>query len=104
MPSALSKQEAGLYTLDDVKAAEERTGEKHQLIDGRMYAMAGASEKHVAITGNPYASDLAVYYKDKNYYYPDVAVKCLNGDITSHGLSQRWRMDPWTYLSGKFSG
>lgn len=98
MASALTKQEAKLHTVADVKQLETATGEKHQLIDGRIYSMAGASEKHVAITGNintllnlhfrankincfPYASDLAVYYNDKNYYYPDIAVKCLDGDI-----------------------
>lgn len=98
MASALTKQEAKLYTIADVKQAEASTNEKYQLIDGRIYSMAGASEKHVAITGNintllnmhfrakkitcfPYASDLAVYYNDKNYYYPDIAVKCLDGDI-----------------------
>lgn len=98
MASAITKQEAGLHTVADVQQLETATGEKYQLIDGRIYVMAGASEKHVAITGNintllnlhlrankidcfPYASDLAVYYNDKNYYYPDIAVKCRNGEI-----------------------
>lgn len=73
--------------------------EKWELIDGEVYAMAGASSNHVTIAlnlattlklhlrGKPcktYLSDLRVDVAD-NYYYPDVLVDC--GDVHKNRLS-----------------
>jgi Uma2 family endonuclease len=71
--------------------AEERSREiKHELIDGQVYAMAGASMNHVRISGNIFAefrshlkgskcqvaaSDMQVKV-GSNYFYPDVVVDC----------------------------
>jgi Uma2 family endonuclease len=65
---------------------------KHEYIDGEVYAMAGASDAHVTITGNlymllrnhlrgsgcrVYMSDMkAQLHKRSRYYYPDVMVTC----------------------------
>ncbi|KOR27878.1 hypothetical protein TI05_18065, partial [Achromatium sp. WMS3] len=63
---------------------------KHELINGEIYAMAGAKENHVKITGNVFrnianhliTSPCNVYASDMKLlagcdcYYPDVFVKC----------------------------
>jgi len=63
---------------------------KHELIEGRAYAMAGASKNHERICGNiyaefnhhlknspcePFASDIKVK-AGLNFFYPDVMVVC----------------------------
>ncbi len=63
---------------------------KHELIDGQVYAMAGASANHERIAGNvarkmgnhlegspcePFGSDMKVRAHN-NFYYPDVLVDC----------------------------
>ncbi|MGR9053546.1 MAG: Uma2 family endonuclease [Gammaproteobacteria bacterium] len=69
----------------------ELTGEvKHELIDGYVYAMAGASANHERIAGNvyrkfgnhlegsscePFGSDMKVK-AGSNFFYPDVIVDC----------------------------
>ncbi|MDJ0845416.1 Uma2 family endonuclease [Crocosphaera sp.] len=65
---------------------------KHEYRDGEIYAMAGASDAHVTITGNIFAllrnhvrgSNCRVYISDmkarleklNRFYYPDVLVTC----------------------------
>ena len=65
---------------------------KHEYIDGEVYAMAGASDAHVTITGNLFSllrshlrgSGCRVYMLDmkaqiqaiNRYFYPDVMVTC----------------------------
>lgn len=74
---------------------QERTGtEKHEYAAGRVYAMAGASERHNRIAGNlyaslhrrslehgstPFISDMRVAI-DQVVYYPDLMVCCETGD------------------------
>ena len=69
----------------------EQTREvKHELIDGRAYAMTGASANHERIAGNlysefrhhlksspcePFGSDMKLRVRD-NFYYPDILVDC----------------------------
>ena len=63
---------------------------KHELIDGRVYAMAGASANHERISVNvlaeirshlksspcePFGSDMKLKV-DSNFFYPDVIVDC----------------------------
>ena len=69
---------------------EMKSEVKHELIDGRIYAMAGASKNHERIAGNiyaefsrhlkksscePFASDIKVK-AGVNFFYPDVMVVC----------------------------
>lgn len=65
---------------------------KHEYIDGQVYAMAGASDAHVTVTGNLFAllrnhvrgGSYRVYIADmkarieslNRFYYPDVMVTC----------------------------
>ena len=75
---------------------EEQQNEKHEYIDGQIYAMAGASENHVIITDNfsatlvtqlrggqcrSFSSDMKVSILEKSiYYYPDLLVTCDQRD------------------------
>ncbi|OCQ92096.1 hypothetical protein BCD64_20075 [Nostoc sp. MBR 210] len=75
---------------------EEKSSIKHEYIDGYIYAMAGASDPHVTITGNLFSlvrnyvrgSGCRVYIADmkarieslNRYYYPDVMVTCDSRD------------------------
>ncbi|WPD24626.1 MAG: hypothetical protein SD837_08700 [Candidatus Electrothrix scaldis] len=41
-----------LFTKDDYLLLEEKADTKHELVNGEIYAMSGAKENHVKITGN----------------------------------------------------
>ena len=71
--------------------------QRYELIDGQVYAQAGASRKHTKIALNlatkfqthlkdspcqPYVSDLKVKI-EQNYFYPDVVVDCGEDDYTA---------------------
>jgi Uma2 family endonuclease len=76
----------------DYLEAEEDSPTKHEYRQGYAYAMAGASNTHVLITGNFFAllrshvrgGDCRAYISDTKvhvegcsaYYYPDVVVSC----------------------------
>lgn len=85
------------YTSDTPEkylAFEREAEEKHEFRNGKIVAMAGASERHNIIASNlfgelflrlknsdcrAFASDLrvkAVKSKQSNYYYPDVVITC----------------------------
>ncbi|MFZ2451679.1 MAG: Uma2 family endonuclease [Methylovulum miyakonense] len=69
---------------------------RHEYVDGYVYAMAGASERHNRISGNlffhlraaarggrcgVFASDMKLRVKqDRRYYYPDVMLACDPND------------------------
>ena len=88
-------------SIETVSEQEYLDGEKisevkHEYIDGCIYAMAGASRRHVIISGNLFASlrsgakgsrcvtfqsDMKVrVVGKKSYFYPDVVVDC--GEVT----------------------
>lgn len=75
---------------EDYLQGESNSAVKHELIDGQVYAMAGASANHERISGNvyselrnhlkatpcePFGADMKVRVRD-NFYYPDVLVDC----------------------------
>ena len=86
-------------TADQISSTEYLDGEKisaikHELIDGIVYAMAGASENHARISGNlfaelhghlkghscePFMADMKLNI-EQNFYYPDVMVCCDEDD------------------------
>jgi Uma2 family endonuclease len=84
------------FTPEEYFAWEEQQLEKHELIDGRVYAMTGGTQNHSAIKlsigslirshlrGNPcrvFNSDLKVnILHTSNYTYPDLSVTCDNRD------------------------
>ena len=77
-------------SVEDYLQGELQSPVKHELIDGQVVAMAGASANHERIAGNvygelrnhlkslpcePFGSDMKVRVRD-NFYYPDVLVDC----------------------------
>lgn len=79
-------------SIDDYLRGEETARVKHEYLDGRVYAMAGASERHNRIAGNVFfhikaatrgracgvfMSDMKVRERSSNiFYYPDVMLIC----------------------------
>ena len=70
---------------------EKDSNTRHEYIDGQIYAMAGASDRHNRIAGNlynrlddhlgdgpcePFISDMKVWVSETVFYYPDVVVAC----------------------------
>ncbi|HWE61287.1 MAG TPA: Uma2 family endonuclease [Chloroflexota bacterium] len=80
-------------------AAERRGDTKHEYLDGDVWAMAGATDRHVTITtnlvavlrpllrGSPcrlYSTDMQVYPTAEAYFYPDSMVCCDDRDRANH--------------------
>lgn len=79
-------------SLEEYLQMEEHNPIKHEYRDGEIYAMAGANDAHVTITGNLFAllrshvrgSGCRVYIADmkarleqlNRFYYPDILVTC----------------------------
>jgi Uma2 family endonuclease len=84
------------FTPEEYFVWEEQQLERHELIDGRVYAMSGGTQNHSAIKlnigslirahlrGNPcrvFNSDLKVnILHTANYIYPDLSVTCDDRD------------------------
>jgi Uma2 family endonuclease len=84
------------FTPEEYFSWEEKQLERHELIDGRVYAMSGGTQNHSAIAinfllsirshlrgsnCNVFNSDLKVnILNTPNYTYPDVSVTCDNRD------------------------
>ena len=84
-------------SADEYLQLEASSKTKHELVDGQVYAFAGASDKHNRVAGNiyfrirqglkagcrAYISDMKLRvqadFGDK-FYYPDVMVTCSEGD------------------------
>jgi Uma2 family endonuclease len=79
-----------LISVEDYLAGELNSDIKHELIDGTIYAMAGASANHERISVNvlaefrnhlknqpcePFGSDMKLRI-NANFFYPDVMVDC----------------------------
>jgi Uma2 family endonuclease len=80
------------WTVKDYLAYERANPQRHEYLNGKIYAMAGASANHNLITGNAYASlhsqlrkrPCVVYPSDMRvkisrtglYTYPDISVVC----------------------------
>ena len=80
-----------LLTEAEYLRAEREAFEKSEFINGRIVAMAGASENHNVISSNlfgelgtqiknskcrVFSSNIRVKAKKGNYYYPDIVVVC----------------------------
>ena len=46
-------QSQSALTADDYLAWEATQPERHEFVDGETFAMAGAEDRHVTVTGNP---------------------------------------------------
>ena len=90
------KHSVTVITEEEYLAGEEVSAIKHELIDGEVFAMSGASKNHERIFGNvfvnlhahlqnlpcePFSSDVKVRI-DNNFFYPDAMVVC--DDQTDH--------------------
>lgn len=87
------------FTAADYLAWEPAQAERHEYIDGEVFAMAGAEDRHVTVSmniafalrqhlsGSPcrtFMSDMRLYVAVANsYFYPDVLVTCSALDLAS---------------------
>jgi Uma2 family endonuclease len=86
----LATKTTDLISVEDYLTGELSSDIKHELIDGCVYAMAGASANHERISGNvyrkfgnhlenmpcePFGSDMKLRI-NSNFFYPDVMVDC----------------------------
>ena len=88
-----------VFTAVDYLAWENAQTERHEFVDGEVFAMAGAEDRHVTValnlamalrqhlSGSPcrtYMSDMRVHVEAANcYFYPDVVVTCSPADQAS---------------------
>ena len=94
----LAAQKTG-FTADDYLAWEPGQLDRHEYLDGEVFAMAGAEDRHVTasmniaftlrqhLSGSPcrtYMSDMRLHVAAANsYFYPDVLVTCSALDLAS---------------------
>ena len=87
---------------------EEQSDLKHEYIDGEVYAMAGASDRHVTISLNlasalrnhlrgsgcrVFMSDMKAKIETANrFFYPDVMVTCDERDLTNTNYKEYPRL------------
>ena len=88
-----------VFTSSDYLVWEEEQVERHEFLDGEVFAMAGAEDKHVTVSMNLmvalhqhlrsspcriYASDMRLHVEKADaYFYPDVFVTCSKKDLES---------------------
>jgi Uma2 family endonuclease len=80
-----------LLSVDEYLDAEKDSPVRHEYVDGQIFAMAGASDRHNRIAGTfynrlddhlgdgpcePFISDMKVWVSESVFYYPDVVVAC----------------------------
>ncbi|PSB31207.1 hypothetical protein C7B69_07970 [filamentous cyanobacterium Phorm 46] len=94
-----AREQERYFTPEEYFAWEEQQLERHELIDGRVYAMSGGTRNHSDIAGNilttikphlrgsgckTYNSDCRVnILNTRNYTYPDLSVTCDRRDNSS---------------------
>ncbi|MEO5659230.1 MAG: Uma2 family endonuclease [Polaromonas sp.] len=90
---------ATVFSAADYLAWEPAQLERHEFLDGEVFAMAGAEDRHVTVAGNLYialrqhlsGSPCRTYMSDmrlqvaaaNSYFYPDVLVTCSAADLAS---------------------
>ncbi|MBK9442052.1 MAG: Uma2 family endonuclease [Comamonadaceae bacterium] len=88
-----------VFTAEDYLAWENTQPERHDYLDGEVFAMAGAEDRHVTVAGNLYialrqhlnASPCRTFMSDmrlhvavaNSYFYPDLMVTCSALDAAS---------------------
>ncbi|OYU32439.1 MAG: hypothetical protein CFE39_03320 [Comamonadaceae bacterium PBBC2] len=87
------------FSAADYLAWERTQLDRHEFVDGDVFAMAGAEDRHVTVAGNMYmalrqhlsGSPCRTYMSDmrlqvaaaNSYFYPDVLVTCSAQDLAS---------------------
>lgn len=95
----LPAEKTAAFSADDYLAWEATQTERHEYINGEVFAMAGAEDRHVMVTGNLYMAlrqhlagspcrtfmtDMRLHVAAANsYFYPDVLVTCSALDVAS---------------------
>ena len=90
------------FSAEDYLAWEETQREKHEFFAGEVFAMGGARQDHVLVSGNIYASlkqrlrgkPCRAYIADMKlnvasadaFFYPDVMVSCHPVDLKNQGF------------------
>lgn len=88
-----------VFTAEDYLAWEPAQLDRHEYLDGEVFAMAGAEDRHVTVSmniafalrqhlsGSPcrtYMSDMRLHVAAANsYFYPDVLVTCSALDLAN---------------------
>ena len=91
--------EKPVLTAEEFIAWESGQRERHEFVNGEVFAMAGAEDRHVTVAGNFYIalrehlrgtpcrtfmSDMKLQVTAANsYFYPDVMVTCNSADAAS---------------------
>jgi Uma2 family endonuclease len=86
-------------TAEEFLAWEARQVERHDFVNGEVFAMAGAEDRHITVSGNiymalrrhfagtscrAYMADMKVAAADeRSFFYPDVVVTCSEPDRQS---------------------
>jgi Uma2 family endonuclease len=84
------------FTSEDFLAWDETQTIRHEYVDGEVFAMAGAEDRHVTVSLNAasalkqhlagsrcrvYIADMKLYVAARNnYFYPDVMITCSETD------------------------
>ena len=92
-------EQKAVFSAAAYLAWEAAQPDRHEYIDGEVFAMAGAEDRHVTVAGNLYIalrqhlagspcrtfmSDMRLHVAAANsYFYPDVLVTCSALDLTS---------------------
>ena len=95
-------------SAEDYLVWEAAQPERHEFVDGEVFAMAGAEDRHVTVTGNVYMAlrqhlrgtpcrtfmaDMKVQaHADSSYFYPDVVVTCSAADADSRQIKREPRL------------
>ncbi|MDS3862315.1 Uma2 family endonuclease [Thermosynechococcaceae cyanobacterium BACA0444] len=93
----IAQSSSTYVSTEEYLELEQNSPEKHEYIDGLVYAMAGTTDTHNIIVGNLYLlirnhlrgsncrvyfSDLKVRLEKRNcFYYPDLLVTCTEQDL-----------------------
>ena len=110
--------------FEEYLAAEEKAKVRHELVDGVMYARAGASDRHNGIVMNiaarlwqvarregcrVYASDMKVKINNWRSYYPDVMAVCTDDrhclivevlSETTEAVDRREKLEHYRSIAG----
>jgi Uma2 family endonuclease len=99
----LSTQRSDFINIAEYLQGELISETKHEYLEGRVYAMAGASKNHQRIITNmviafgqhlrntpcdTYASDIKIRIGDLAFFYPDVIVACQDDTENSYYTEQ----------------
>lgn len=91
------------FSPADYLAWEADQPVKHEYVRGEVFAMAGASDAHVTVSGNVYAvlrdhlrgtgcrtyiADMKLKAADNAYFYPDVFVTCSAADAKRSDIKE----------------